>query len=230
MAERRRGFWQENALTLVFVGLFVAALVGQAVAGWYDVNEQQQTHGESLYSFWHYVFSSEFGVDVMENWQSEFLQFASFIALSTWFRQRGSTESKSMDQPDIPTDKESKVRSGADADSPSWAGAGGWRTAVYGNSLLGLMVLLWLGSWGVQSITGWRAYNSEQTDHKEPTVGWSSYLGGAEFWDRSLQNWQSEFLAVASISVFSVYLRQRGSAQSKPVGAPHHDETGDEPG
>jgi hypothetical protein len=230
MAELRRGFWQENALTLVFMALFVATLVGQAFAGWYDFNAEQQTHGETAYSLWHYLTSSEFGVDVMENWQSEFLQFASFIALSIWFRQRGSTESKSMDQPDIPTDKDSKVRSGADGQSPTWARVGGWRTAVYSNSLLGLMVLLWLGSWGAQSITGWRTFNHDQGDHKEPGISWSSYLGEPEFWNRSLQNWQSEFLAVASISLFSVYLRQRGSAQSKPVGAPHHDETGDEPG
>jgi hypothetical protein len=178
MAEQRRGFWQENALTLVFMLLFLAALVGQAVAGWHHLNEEQEAHKEAVYSFWRYVSSSEFGVDVMENWQSEFLQFASFIALSIWFRQRGSTESKSMDQPDIPPDKDSKVRSGADAQSPAWAGAGGWRTLVYSNSLLAVMVLLWLGSWAAQC----------------------------------------------------VYLRQRGSAQSKPVGAPHHDETGDEPG
>ena len=230
MAEQRRGFWPENGLTLVFMLLFLVTLVGQAVAGWYDFNQQQQTHQEAAYSFWRYVGSSEFGVDVMENWQSEFLQFASFIALSIWFYQRGSTESKSLDQPVIPTDKDSKVRSGADASSPSWARVGGWRTAVYSNSLLGVMLLLWLGSWAVQSVTGWRTFNHDQSSHKEPTISWSSYLGEAEFWDRSLQNWQSEFLAVASISLFSVYLRQRGSAESKPVGAPHHDETGDEPG
>jgi hypothetical protein len=92
------------------------------------------------------------------------------------------------------------------------------------------MVFLWVASWAVQSIAGWRTFNDDQAEHKEATISYSSYLGEAEFWNRSLQNWQSEFLAVASISIFSVYLRQRGSAQSKPTGDPHHGDTGDDPG
>src|SRR3954470_7681074 len=112
MAERE-GFWKVSGLNLVFVLLFVGSLVGQAFAGWSDFNQDQRAHHEAAYSFWHYISSSEFGVDVMENWQSEFLQFASFIALSIWFRQRGSTESKAMDEPTIPSDQGSKIGSGA---------------------------------------------------------------------------------------------------------------------
>ena len=135
-----------------------------------------------------------------------------------------------MDEPNIPTAAQSRIRSGARADSPLWARAGGWRTAVFSNSLLAIMLFFWLSSWAVQSVTGWRVYNDEQTFHDESQVSFESYLGTGEFWNRSMQNWQSEFLAVASISIFSVYLRQRGSSQSKPVGAPHHGDTGDDPG
>src|SRR3954464_13248333 len=135
---RGRSFVRENALTLAFVMLFLVSLAAQAWSGLLDFNEEAQTHHQATYSLGRYLVSSEFGVDVMENWQSEFLQFASFIALAIWLRQRGSTESKKMDEPTIPSDQESKIGSGARADSPAWARAGGWRAAAYGNSLLGL--------------------------------------------------------------------------------------------
>jgi hypothetical protein len=227
---KARSFWRENALTLVFILLFVLALAAQAWSGYLDYNEQQQAHKEVTTTFGRYLVSSDFGVDVMENWQSEFLQFASFIALAIWLRQRGSTESKQMDEAIIPDDEESRIRAHARPDSPWWARAGGWRTIAYGNSLLAIMVFFWLATWAAQSITGWRAYNNDQEAHKQSQVGYSSYLATPEFWNRSMQNWQSEFLAVASMSIFSVYLRQRGSSQSKPVGAPHHGDTGDDPG
>jgi len=226
----RRSFWRENALTIAFILLFVLALVAQAWSGWLDFNEEQQTHHQATYTLGRYLVSSEFGVDVMENWQSEFLQFASFIALAIWLRQRGSTESKKLDEPSVPGDEDAKVGAYAVDDSPKWAKAGGWRAAMLGNSLLAVMVFFWLATWGTQSVTGWRAYDHDQQDHKESTVSYGKYLATPEFWNRSMQNWQSEFLAVASMSVFSVYLRQRGSSQSKPVGAPHLAGTGEDSG
>jgi hypothetical protein len=227
---KARDVWRENSLTIVFGILFLLALAGQAISGFFEFNAEQKVHDAQPYSFGRYLVSSDFGVGIMENWQSEFLQFASFIALAIWLRQRGSTESKSMDEPDIPSDKESHVRTGSTAESPLWARTGGWRTAVFSNSLLAVMLFFWLSSWAVQSVTGWRVYNDEQLLHHETLLSYGSYLGTGEFWNRSMQNWQSEFLAVASISIFSVYLRQRGSSQSKPVGAPHHGDTGDDPG
>ena len=101
----------------------------------------------------------------------------------------------------------------------------GWRLTLYANSLVMLMVAIWLCSWAVQSVTGHVAYNAEQLDDQEAAVSFLQYLGTSEFWNRTLQNWQSEFLAVGSMAVFSIYLRQRGSPESKPVGAPH-DATG----
>ena len=84
---------------------------------------------------------------------------------------------------------------------------------------------IWLGSWFAHSLTGWRVYNEEALDHDEATLGWVQYLGTADFWETTLQNWQSEFLAVGSMAVLAIYLRQRGSAESKPVYAAH-SETG----
>ena len=95
------------------------------------------------------------------------------------------------------------------------------RLWLFSNSLLLVMGSIWLASWFGQSVTGWSVYNAEQIQHEETTVNWLGYLGTADFWEATLQNWQSEFLAVGSMIIFSVYLRQRGSSQSKPVGAPH---------
>jgi hypothetical protein len=107
--------------------------------------------------------------------------------------------------------------------SPATARAGGWRAALYGNSLLIVMALIFLGSWLAQSLTGWTVYNQELTDHHEPRISWLGYLGNADFWEATLQNWQSEFLAVGSFAVLAIFLRQRGSPESKPVGAAHSD-------
>ena len=102
---------------------------------------------------------------------------------------------------------------------------GGVRRWVYSNSLLLVMGAIFLGSWFAQSVTGWSAYNADQLEHEASTVGWLGYVGTAGFWEATLENWQSEFLAVGSMAVLSIYLRQRGSPESKPVGAPH-DATG----
>ena len=157
-------------------------LVGQAIAGHAVYNDEEVAHAKLLgeqpetLSLWRYVTSSSFGQAVMENWQSEYLQFVVFVMASVWLVQKGSTESKKVDQ----------------------------------------------ASWFGQSVTGWSVYNAEQIEHEDTTVNWLGYVTSADFWEATLQNWQSEFLAVGSMVIFSVYLRQRGSSQSKPVGAPHH--------
>ena len=102
---------------------------------------------------------------------------------------------------------------------------GGWRTRIYSNSLVIALTGIWLASWGVQSVAGHVAYNADQFDHQLAAISWLGYVSTPDFWNRTLQNWQSEFLAVGSMAVFSIYLRQRGSPESKPVGAPH-DATG----
>jgi hypothetical protein len=221
--EEEYGFLRANALTLAFGGLFVVTLVGQAISGTADFNAQQVVNGLEPVSLLDYVTSSSFGVDVMENWQSEYLQFFLYIFATVWLVQRGSSESKEPGDEGRETDEEQKVGRHADDDSPAWARAGGWRTALFSRSLGTLMGALFLLTWAASSVAGWAAFNSEQLAERQDPVGWLGYLGEADFWNRSFQNWQSEMLAVGSMAVFSIYLRQRGSPESKLVGAGHHD-------
>ncbi|HEX6945262.1 MAG TPA: DUF6766 family protein, partial [Casimicrobiaceae bacterium] len=108
----------------------------------------------------------------------------------------------------------------AQPDSPLWARIGGVRTLVYSNSLLLVMATIWLASWVGQSVTGRVLFNREQAEHGQAPISWGAYVTRSDFWERTLQNWQSELLAVGSMAIFAVYLRQRGSPESKPVGAP----------
>jgi hypothetical protein len=214
-------FARERSLSLFFLGLFAASLVGQALVGHSDFNNQQLAHQDPTMSLGPYVTSSAFLVDVMENWQSEYLQFTLFIIATVWLVQRGSTESKPLGKQGTESDADQKVREHAQPDSPRWAKVGGWRLFVLSNSLLAVMTAIWVGSWFAQLVTGRIVYNADQFSHQQAAVNLWQYAGTSEFWNRTLQNWQSEFLAVASMVVFSIWLRQRGSPESKPVGEPH---------
>jgi hypothetical protein len=216
-----RRFIRENSLSLFFLAIFLAALVGQAIAGHEAHNQEQATHGEPTVGLWRYVTSSAFGQAVMENWQSEYLQFLLFMLATVWLIQRGSPESKQPGEEGTESDRRQRIGGWASPRAPTWARARGIRTAIYSNSLLIAMAIVFVGSWLAQSFTGWTDYNDEQTTHGEPTVSWLSFAGSARFWESTLQNWQSEFLAVGSFAVLTVYLRQRGSPESKPVGTPH---------
>jgi hypothetical protein len=216
-----RRFLRENSLSIVFLVLFLAALSGQAIAGHAEINEQQVRHGDPEISLGRYVVSSDFGNGVLENWQSEYLQFTLMILLTVWLLQKGSPESKELDKAGRETDEEQKVGEYAQRNSPKWAKVGDIRRTLYENSLVLVMGTIWLGTWFAQAVTGVVEYNSERLDHHMDTVGLWTYLGTGDFWDKTLQNWQSEFLAVGSMAILSVYLRQRGSPESKPVGAPH---------
>lgn len=220
---------RNQSLAIFFGVLFLMALTGQSVAGFHDYNNQERAmaaltnESPELISFGGYLTSPEFSRDVMENWQSEYLQFLLFILATIWLVQRGSPESKEPDSRGTESDRRQKVGDYADENSPAMARAGGLVTAIYSNSLLLLMGSVFLAAWFAQSLTGWPAYNSQQIDFGMPTVDWIQYLGTAAFWERTFQNWQSEFLAVGSMAVFAIYLRQRGSPESKPVGASHED-------
>jgi hypothetical protein len=216
-------FIRDNSLSVVFGVLFLAALLGQAIAGYHDHNEIQIEHDGQPISFARYVFSSSFGVEMLENWQSEYLQFSLFILATIWLYQRGSNESKRLEDVGLETDQQQLVGRHAKADSPRWAKRKDWRHSLYANSLLLVMVVIFFGSWFGQSVTGWREYNDDQSQHAQPEVSWATYLARADFWERTFSNWQSEFLAVGTMAIFTVYLRQRGSPESKPVGAPHHE-------
>jgi hypothetical protein len=219
---------RDNGLGLAFGGLFLAMLAGQSFAGHAQVNDERLSEGLPPVSWLDFVPSSTFGVDVMENWQSEYLQFFLYVFATVWLVQRGSPESKEVHKVGTESDEDQLVGRHARHDSPRWAAVGGWRTTVFSRSLGLLMGGIFLATWAASSITGWASFNADQLMSRQDPVTWAGYLAEADFWNRTLQNWQSEMLAVGSMAVFAVYLRQRGSPESKPVGAGHGDtgETG----
>ncbi|GAA0846887.1 DUF6766 family protein [Streptosporangium amethystogenes subsp. fukuiense] len=220
-----RRFVRDNSLSLFFLIAFLLALAGQSVAGNADANARRLSEGSAPISWPAYVTSSDFAVDVAENWQSEYLQFLLFILVTVWLVQRGSPESKKPGEEGREGDAEQRIGRHALPGSPGWAKATGLRQTLYGNSLGLLMGVIFILSWLGQSVAGNAAYNERQLAQLQDPVSWAGYVVSADFWNRSLQNWQSELLAVLSMVVFSVYLRQRGSPESKPVGA-SHDTTG----
>jgi hypothetical protein len=220
-------FLKDNSLSIGFGVLFLGALALQAIVGYNEFNNDEVTHAQLMgeqadtISFGRYLTSSGFGQAVMENWQSEYLQFSLFILGTIWLVQRGSPESKELDQAGLETDEDQQVGEHAHPRSPRWARVGGLRTWVYSNSLLIVMTSIFFASWFAHSVTGWSAFNADQVEHRRSELSWTEYLGSVDFWETTLQNWQSEFLAVGSMAILAVYLRQRGSPESKPVGAPH---------
>jgi hypothetical protein len=223
-----RRFISENSLSLFFLAIFLTALVGQAIAGHSLFNQEQLDHKEAPITLWRYLSSSHFAQAVTENWQSEYLQFALFALATVWLLQKGSPESKELDKAGVESDKEQKIGRHADESSPGLARFGDWRSTLYSNSLIIVMALVFLASWFAQSVAGWSEFNDQQHQHGAHSVSWLSYIRSSDFWEATFQNWQSEFLAVGSFAVLAIYLRQRGSPESKPVGAPTSDATGQE--
>ena len=215
-----RRFVRDHSLSIVTLGAFVVIwLGGQAWAGHRAFNEEQVAHGEPTVSFPDYLTQAEFGEATFENWESEFLQMGAYVLLTAWLVQKGSAESKPPDgDPTVEADPRDRAH---DPDAPWPVRRGGWVLRIYENSLSIAMLSLFALAFAGHVVTGARAYNAEQTAHGQPTVSVADFLFRSEFWFQSLQNWQSEFLAVGSLVVLSVYLRQRGSPESKPVHAPH---------
>ncbi|EAP98456.1 putative membrane protein [Janibacter sp. HTCC2649] len=212
---------REHGLPLVFGALLLLALLGQAISGLAGVNGDAHDHGLQTIGMGEYLASSDFAVDLAENWQSEYLQFLLFITLTVWFVQKGSPESKPLDKIGRESDEEQKVGQFAQPDSPAWAKLDGWRRGLYSHSLGLVMGAIFVGSWSAQFIAGHAAYNAEQIRNLKAPLTFGTYLAAPDFWSRTFQNWQSEFLAVASMVVLAIYLRERGSPESKPVGAAH---------
>jgi hypothetical protein len=221
-----RRFLRNNSLSVVTLGAFLVIwLGGQAWAGHRTYNAEQRAHGEPAVSMAEYLTRADFGEATFENWESEFLQMGVYVLLTAYLVQRGSSESRPLDAPPDPADDAEQHRD--DPKAPWPVRRGGLVLKLYEHSLstalLGLFLLAFLG----HLVTGSRAYSAEQVAHGEPRVSALSYLFRSQFWFESLQNWQSEFLAVGTLVVLSIYLRQRGSPESKPVSAPHR-QTGSE--
>jgi hypothetical protein len=218
-----RRFIRDNSLTLFFLIIFLAALIGQSFVGLAAYNDTQIADGLKEVGYWRFVTSSDFAVDVAENWQSEYLQFFLYIWATVWLIQRGSPESKQPGSEGLESDDEQKVGRFAEPGSPRWARAEGLRRVLFSHSLLIVMGSIFLLSWAAQSVTGTIAYNEELLVDLQAPVDWFGYVTSADFWNRTLQNWQSEFLAVGSMAALAIYLRERGSSESKKVGDPHHE-------
>jgi hypothetical protein len=213
---------RDNGIGLGFGALFLLVLVLQSVAGWRNFDAQQAADGLQRISWARYVVSADFATDVAENWQSEFLQFWIYIMATIYLVQKGSPESKKVDETGVESDEDQKVGAHAQPDSPRPAHrSSGLLLHLYAHSLCYVMGALFLLSWLAQSVAGWSSYDEDQLRNLQQPVSWAQYLLQPDFWDRTLQNWQSELLAVGSMAVLAIFLRQRGSSQSKPVGSPH---------
>jgi hypothetical protein len=210
---------RNNGLLLVNLLLFLIFLAGMAMAGVLAYNDEQLVHGEAAVSFAQYLTTGDFIEAVFENWESEFLQMGMYVVLTAILFQKGSSESKPIDKP-APQDADPAL-AGSGKDVPWPVRKGGWVLRLYEHSLSILFFVLFFASITLHAIGGASAYSEEQLSHGEPGVTVLEFVGTSQFWFESFQNWQSEFLAVAVIVIGSVYLRQRGSAESKPVAAPH---------
>jgi hypothetical protein len=217
-----RKFLVQNGLGLAVLGLFLLSLAGQAYAGFRVDAEERRAHHQQEISFTDYAKSPHFLEALSENWESEFLQMAAYVWLTAWLRQRGSAESKPLDQPDG-RDHEMEPHPWA----PKVVHKGGVLLKLYSHSLSLSLFALFAVSFAVHAITGAAHHNEEQRLHGQPELTVLQYMKSAQFWFESLQNWQSEFLSVLTIVLLSIWLREKGSPESKPVNAPH-DVTGEE--
>jgi hypothetical protein len=213
----RRWIWF-NALSLVMFGAFLVFIVLQSVFGWHVRNEELAQYGQAADSYWAYLQSGHFVEAVFENWESEFLQMGSYVLLTAYLVQRGSPESKPLDQVDRPDDYPDK----AGPHSPALAKRHGPANVLYRNSLSIALLGLFVLSFVLHVLGGTADYNEQQAlASGAPPISAAKFLTTSDFWFQSMQNWQSEFLAVGCLIVLSIVLRQHGSPQSKPVVKSH---------
>jgi hypothetical protein len=212
-----RRFLRENGLSLALFALFLLSLIGQSVAGWRTFSEDQQSHGGHPLSYTRYLTSGHFVEAVFENWESEFLQMAAFVLMTVALRQKGSSESKPLSE----EASSSRTRPSRRKDAPLPVRRGGWLLRLYENSLTIALALLFLLSFSLHALGGAAEENRERILHGDTRVSLPEYVGSSKFWFESFQNWQSEFLSVGVLIVLSIFLRQKGSPQSKEVAEPH---------
>ncbi len=208
---------RRNVLGWVCAGIFLVLFLGQILTGWREHDNDARSHQEHGITFVEYLTTGHFAEATFENWESEFLQMASYIVLTIWFVQRGSAESKDPDGDDVDTDPSSHR---ADPEAPWPVRRGGVWLRLYENSLVIAFGVLFLGSVLGHALGGTAEYNAEARSHHERLVSTWTFMQSSSFWFQSFQNWQSEFLAVGAIVGLTVVLRQKGSAESKPVAAP----------
>jgi hypothetical protein len=218
-----RRFLRNNGLSIVALGLFVVFLLLQSVTGNREYNEDQMEHGEEQVGYVEYLGTGHFKESVFENWESEFLQMGAFVLLTVWLRQKGSPESKKLEGEEDVDNEPNPQREGA----PGPVRRGGLAVKLYQNSLSIVLLSLFVASLLLHALGGVEEFNEEQRAHGAETMSTLTYMTTSRFWFESFQNWQSEFLAVGSLAILAIFLRQKGSPESKPVDHPHA-ETGRE--
>ncbi|MGG7664252.1 DUF6766 family protein [Dyadobacter sp. BHUBP1] len=217
MSKNKPHFFYRNGLSIVFLSFFIVALVAQAFLGWKQHNEELNELGAGPIAFTQYLSSGHFFSSTFENFQSEFLQMAMYVVLTISLRQIGSAESKDLVKPEE-VDREPDP---SKKDAPGPVKRGGWQLRLYQQSLSIAFILLFLGSWMGHLYGSYTDHNEERVLRGQPEQSLSKFLGEPDFWFETFQNWQSEFLSVASIVILSIFLRQKGSPESKPVDAAH---------
>lgn len=208
-------FLKENSLSLALFGLFLVFLVALSIAGHLHYNQEAQTHQQAMLGYWQYIGSGEFIEAVFENWESEFLQMWALVILTIHLRQKGSADSKKLaGKETVDTSSRYKI-----IRARSWRNRGkATKAMVYGHSLGLALLSLFLISIALHALGGMQAYNDQALAHGESQYSLWQYVTSAQFWFESFQNWQSEFLAVGMLLVLSIFLRERGSPESKPMG------------
>jgi uncharacterized protein (DUF486 family) len=209
---------RDNALSLTMFGLFLVFLVAQSFAGFRTNNSENEDHGQPPESYAEYLTSGAFVEATFENWESEFLQMGAYVLLTAWLIQKGSPESKKPDGDEADADPRTE-RDNPDAPGP--VRRGGLVLTLYEHSLSIALFALFLFSFVLHALGGHAEYNTQQLEHGQAAVSLWGFVTSSAFWFQSMQNWQSEFLAVAALTVLGIWLRQRGSPESKPVAAPH---------
>lgn len=213
---------RNNSLSLVFIVLFFLALIGQIFTGFKEHNKERKQEGQAAVSMGQYLHSGHFIQSTFENWESEFLQMALFVVLTISLRQKGSSESKKCEGEEEVDREPSADRPGA----PWPVRKGGWVLKIYKHSLTIALLLLFVVSFVLHLYGSLKDENEQLLLKGLPAETLGAYITDSRFWFESFQNWQSEFLSVFAIVIFSIFLRQKGSPQSKPVDAPD-GETGE---
>jgi hypothetical protein len=210
-------FLRNNGLSIAFFILFLIAITGQLFSGLHQYNKQRQEDDQPRLNLTQYLSTGHFLQATFENWESEFLQMAMFVVLTIGLRQKGSSESKKVNGAEKVDRKASKKR----RNIPWPVKKGGLILAIYKHSLTIALLALFTLSFALHFYGSLKDENEKLTRKGMQSASAAKYITDSRFWFESFQNWQSEFLSVFAIVVLSIFLRQQGSPQSKPVDAPH---------
>ncbi len=212
-------FVKENALSLVMFGLFFGILIGQIITGFSANNEDLKSHNLPELGLGAYLISGHFIEAVFENWESEFLQMGCYVLFTSFLKQKGAPDSMPLTGQD---EQDEDPRKDKDKPGVPWpVKKGGWVLSLYSHSLTIALFSLFIIAFLLHAYGGSVQYCQEQQEHGEKCVGMLGFMVTPQFWFQSFQNWQSEFLSVGVLVVLTIFLRQKGSPESKPVAMPH---------